>query len=282
MRRRTNRGIWVISLLLFLCLHALAQQEGEIVFADGAPPPTDDDRARAKATADRTALLADELQVTATALNAFLLLRNTLASNGPSPKPVSQALSTEIDAWLAAFPNAVIVDTSKPDAVWDLDPKAMQSLIKHTVILSKLVSDEQSNGTNELTDALHTRTARLSLLFDAMLAEHGLLNRRLETYPFSILAKQSPITCEIINAYSLDYKCVPSNGSTPDTSTWKIGTPFVKEQYCTNRNVKSFQNGTDRITAVRHASDADHSLDGALKGTLQRDAHKQNVIGASC
>lgn len=266
-----------------------AQPSGVIEFSDGAPPPSDQDKAAAAQASARINDLSGHIQTLSSALNATLLLRDTVSQLPPSATsaPSSAQLLTAISQLRTTLNKAVVEDKANGNTVWKVDRPSTQTLIGETVQLVTLVSQESSSAGGTLASAVEFQIGRLSLIFDAMIVEHAVINGWLRNYPYAVLAKQSPIPCQTVNAYSRNIKCLlAAHATAPDTSGWRLTPlPFAVSDYCVSTQYQNFhvdEWSAGYTTLVRRASFNDHVLPGQLEGSIVPKAHSPQMAGGKC
>lgn len=279
------------AILSFMALSVAtgSAQEGVIEFSDVAPPPTEQEKAAAKETSDRAAILSNWIQTFSSALNATLLLRDTVAKLPPAAQatPASVQLTAALAALRSTLDKTVVEDTGSGSSVWKIDQTQAQNLVGETIQVAQRIAQESSAAGGAVTSAATLQIDRLSYIFDAMVAEHAILNRKLRYYPYAALASQSPVSCQTVNAYSRDFKCLhKDHASAPDSSQWKLAAqPFNVADYCISPQYQNFHVNdwsAGFVTMVRKASFADHVLQGRLDGSLVPNAHTPQVAGGTC
>ncbi|MBY8825536.1 hypothetical protein [Sphingomonas colocasiae] len=276
------RAAFVFAMLSAGLGSASAQpQSGVIEFSDKAPPPSEQDKQEAKTFGDRAAVLAEQIQRMTAAILVTDQILSALAGNLES---TDRAGPIEWTMWRSAGNAVLIFSGDQPS--WTFKADAVADYIGASLTLVATISQTPSSfRTHELGVAVAGMKDSLSLAFDELVAEHGLLNAQLRNYPFSVLTSQAPLNCSTINRYSRDFRCMSkSEIDMPKTGHWLFNRDYVRADWCLAPRVQNFNKdlGPDTVTLVRKASFTDHLMSQANTETLIAAPHASSSIRPEC
>jgi hypothetical protein len=254
----------------------LAISGGVIEFHDYAPPPTAEQKAQAKLWEERVKTIAVLLDKLAPTIKATFVLRNILSNMQSISSEALDNLSQQRSNWNALSKSLIYDHPFNNKRV--IDSEKAREYIVTTLNLEKIIKkakhvddDTQSSLQKEFSKDVETFLKIQAEAFDSLIAERGILNMRIGTYPYNSVESQPPLSCELVNNYSKSFKCIPKDISQGkiENSSWLFGSVidmggFWKEMAKANDYVKEQPETLKLVVYTPNLLHTYPQIDGAL------------------
>jgi hypothetical protein len=105
-------------------------------------------------------------------------------------------------------------------------------------------SFERDSPAIDLGPTQHSAQLAMESLFgayDKAVVEQASANHILRTYPYSELAEQRPVDCDVVNRFSRDLKCLaPSSRGIQTNQAWLAATSINLSEFCRTKELEPF------------------------------------------